>query len=494
MVKITAAIISVLVVFNFVCSALAFNLPGLRIGYIRKKQSIPKSVSNQRITLRGIVDIAELDFLLSEQIKQVIELSGADEAKNFVDFNGVKLLTVLKYIKDVYGYNYEYSPGVLKLSDIETAVFHLPITPLSNTVTASLGSSGGVTGITGAAAGYGSVSSSAPPTGAMNGAASLNSGSSGSIGGTATENISNISTPFYRNMLKTVKNAMTKHGQIMYSPRYGLLVLKDKVRNVELIKKYINFIKKKIGRVIFVKLKVINVELSSGYDYGINWDNLYSDMGRYLGAGSSLSINFSNTPASSLSGSDGITFNSGTGTQAVINALNNFGTVGIVNQAKLELLSGQTRSLNNITTVPYLEGNQITSIGALGSSAQSTPQLGEATSGINVVYTPTIYRGKIYVSVQLILNTINGYTEYVSGGSSFSLPDVSTQSVSFTIKVPDGKSALVGALQYKSTVKNKEGLPFLDKIPVLGYLFSGGSKSIENNELFLLITPVIIKE
>ena len=446
------------------------------------KFSIPKSVADQKVTVKGFVTIEQLEFLLSGQINQTVELIGNSKSKAFINFDNAKLIDVLKYIKDVYGFNYKYSGGRLIFNDVETATFHLPFTPLLNTVSASLGSSsqrgsqGGMSGSTS------STTSSSSST--------MGSGSSSSIGGYATENVSNINTPFFKKFIKTIKSAMGKQSSVMFSARMQTLVVKGKVKRVELVKKYVKRIFKRMKKVVFVKMKVINVELSSGYNYGINWDNLYSDMGHYLGSASSLAINLSNTPTSSLAGSDSITFNNGQGTEAIINALNNFGKVNIVNQTRLEVLSGETRTLNDIAVVPYSIGNQVTTVGALGSTAQSTPQIGEATSGIDVVYTPEVSGNKVYISVQLILNTITGYTQ-LSGGVS--VPDVSTQSVSFTISVPTGKTDLVGALQYKSYNKNTEGVPILDDIPILGYLFSGGQMQKTNNELFLLITPAIVK-
>ena len=449
------------------------------------KPLMPSSAANQRVTIKGFVTINQLEFLLSGQIKQVLELIGSGKTKAFVDFNNSKLMTVLKYIKDVYGFNYKYSGGVIKLNNIETAVFHMPFTPLLNTVTASLGShsNGSNTG-SGVGSGVGTGGASASTS-------SLGSSGASSIGGYASENVSNINTPFFKKFIKNIKAVMGKNSSVMFSSRMQTLVIKGKVKKVELVKKYVKRIFKRMRKVVFVKLKVINVQLSSGYNFGINWNNLYSDMGHYLGAASSIAVNLSNTPTNSLSGSDNITFNSGNGTQAVINALNNFGKVHIVNQMKLEVLSGETRSLNNINTIAYSIGNQITTVGALGSTAQSTPQIGEASSGVNVVYTPEVVENKVYISVQLILNTISGYTQFTNGSS---VPNVSTQSVSFTISVPSGKSALVGALQYKSLSNNREGVPILDDIPILGYLFSGAQVQKENNELLLLITPIIIKE
>lgn len=447
------------------------------------KPKLPDYIAGQKITVKGFLNIGQLEFFLSDQLPETVELIGSSKTKSFVNFQDAKLITVLKYIKDVYGFNYKLTGESIKLDDVETKVFHLPLTPLINTVSASLGSSGQGQGINGA-----SNTSSSAGTAASS---SMGSGSSSSIGGYASEQVSNINTPFFKKFIKNVKSVMGKNSSVMFDARMSTLVVRGKVKRVELVKKYVREIDKRIGKVVFINLKVINVQLSSGFVYGINWSNLYNDMGHYLGAASSIAVNLSNTPVSgSLNGSDNIIFNSGTGTQSVITALNNFGKTRIVNQAKLELLSGQTRSLNNINVIPYSIGNQITSIGALGSTSQSTPQMGQATSGVNVIYTPEVLRKKVYISVQLILNTISGFTQFANGGTA---PDVSTQSVSFTISVPSGKSALVGALQYKSVNNNKEGVPILDDIPILGYLFSGVSKADTNNELFLLITPVIIK-
>ena len=455
---------------------------------IYPKHNLPSYIAREKITVKGNMNISQLKFIISGEINQVIELSGTGKTKSFVNFHNTSLKIVLRYIKDVYGFNYTYNRGILKLANIETVVFKLPITPLTNTVTASLGSSNsqsssqGSSGMTGTS---GASSTSGISIG------SSNSGQTGMIGGYASENVSNISLPFYQNLLKNVKAALSKKGKLLYSPRYQTLVVKDKVKNIEFITKYINQIKKKIGRAILVKLKVINVELSNGYNAGINFNNLYTDLGRYL-SGSSLAINLNNTPVNSLTGSDSITINSGAGTQAVVSALDNFGKAHIVNGSKYELLSGTTKTLNSITTMPYLAGEQLTSVGALGSSTQSAPELGTATSGTNIVYTPIIYGNKVYISVQVILNTIAGYSTYTSGGATYTLPSITTQSASFTIKVPSGKTVLVAALQYKSSTKNTEGVPFLDKIPILGYLFSGVANNSQNNQLFIMITPIIL--
>ena len=427
--------------------------------------------------IRMIAKVSDMNVLIGSDVKGTVTMK----------MKRVPLKDVLSVILEAYGLGMAKKNGIYyinsassmksiitseKRASIETAVFKLPITPLVNTSKTSLGAStAGSTGSTGS------------------------TGGSSSVGGTLTENVANITSPFYTNILNTVKGILSKEGKLMYSSRYGILIVKDKAGNIELIRKYINSIKRNMTKAVFIKLKVIDVELSSGYVYGINWTTLYSDMGHYLGSASSLGISLGNAPTSNVNipnvSADQITFSSGTGTNAVINALSSFGRIHIINQAKLEVLDGQTRTLNNMLNIPYLSGIQISSISATSGATIETPTIGNAESGIGVMFTPVIYHGKTYISVQLILNTVEGYSTYSAGGNTFTIPQISTKSSSFTIKVKNGKSALVGALQYKSITKNKQGVPLLSDIPLLGYLFSGVSYAKTNNELLLLITPVI---
>jgi type II secretory pathway component GspD/PulD (secretin) len=466
-----------------------------KIVYIKPKI---KPVPLRYVTVKGNVNIKQLVYLIQSEVDIPIELSGSSKKKSYVDFNDARLSAVLNYIKHVYYFNYSYNYGTIGIFNFETREFKLPIIPLSNTVTASLGTSS-----TGAASGAGGMTGGASPSGAAGGAGMTGgtgtSSSGTSLGGSVSESVSNIDTPFYKTIFTTIKGSLSKKGKIMFSSRYGIMYVSDYVRNIQGIKKYIRSIKKRMSKIILLKLKIIDVELSSGYEYGINWNNLYSDMGHYLGAASSLGVNLSNTPSSStLTGSDQITFNSGIGTNAVISALGNFGKINIMNEAKLEVLNGQTRTINNMETETFLEGEVASVVGVSTVSTgipQLTPEFGTANQGISVVFTPTLYK-KDYViaSIQLVLNTIAGINSYTLSGNSFNIPIVSTKSVSFSAKIKSGESAIIGGLYYIDTEKNSEGVPVLMNIPLIGDLFKGVSYSKTHNELFLLVTPVIVKK
>lgn len=68
-----------------------------------------------------------------------------------------------------------------------------------------------------------------------------------------------------------------------------------------------------------------------------------------------------------------------------------------------------------------------------------------------------------------------------------------TRRAETSLVVEDKKTIVIGGLMKTNSTDAKAGIPFLKDIPLLGYLFSGGSKRSEKTELIILITPNVIK-
>jgi len=60
--------------------------------------------------------------------------------------------------------------------------------------------------------------------------------------------------------------------------------------------------------------------------------------------------------------------------------------------------------------------------------------------------------------------------------------------------VKDGQTIVIGGLIQESDKNSKAGLPWLVKIPILGYLFGNTNKDKERTELVILLTPHIVKD
>ncbi|MDP2168166.1 MAG: secretin N-terminal domain-containing protein [Thermodesulfovibrionales bacterium] len=72
-------------------------------------------------------------------------------------------------------------------------------------------------------------------------------------------------------------------------------------------------------------------------------------------------------------------------------------------------------------------------------------------------------------------------------------PPKDTREASTQLIVKDGETIVIGGIYKKNESKGESGIPFLSKIPVLGWLFKRQSKNETQRELLIFITPSLIK-
>ena len=71
--------------------------------------------------------------------------------------------------------------------------------------------------------------------------------------------------------------------------------------------------------------------------------------------------------------------------------------------------------------------------------------------------------------------------------TSFSKRNVSTQ-----VTVQDGDTVSIGGIIQESDAQTSAGLPFLHRIPILGFAFGGKSSTKARTELIVFLTPRVI--
>lgn len=73
-------------------------------------------------------------------------------------------------------------------------------------------------------------------------------------------------------------------------------------------------------------------------------------------------------------------------------------------------------------------------------------------------------------------------------------PDVTRRHITNQVQVPDGDTVILGGLRRKVTNERRESVPFLGELPGLGKLFSINTTRDANTEMFIMITPHIVKD
>lgn len=98
--------------------------------------------------------------------------------------------------------------------------------------------------------------------------------------------------------------------------------------------------------------------------------------------------------------------------------------------------------------------------------------------------------GEVNLEIAQVNDTIQG-SDIIDGNA---IPRIATQEVTTTVTVPDRATIVLGGLVTEDQDRLQSGVPWLSKIPVLGYLFSSTNKSAERNELVILIQPTILND
>jgi type IV pilus assembly protein PilQ len=71
-------------------------------------------------------------------------------------------------------------------------------------------------------------------------------------------------------------------------------------------------------------------------------------------------------------------------------------------------------------------------------------------------------------------------------------PTVRTQSVWTNVVVNDGDTLVLGGLVTDRSTREQNTVPYLSKIPVVGFFFRGKSKQVSQASLLIFVTPTII--
>ncbi len=112
--------------------------------------------------------------------------------------------------------------------------------------------------------------------------------------------------------------------------------------------------------------------------------------------------------------------------------------------------------------------------------------------GVRLNFVPRVTpRGTIRLEVEPEVSTLDFANGLVFQG--FTIPAISTRRVRTEIELESGQSFAIGGLLDDRVTENLSKIPGLGDIPYLGKLFQSRSLSKSHTELFILVTPEIVR-
>jgi len=185
---------------------------------------------------------------------------------------------------------------------------------------------------------------------------------------------------------------------------------------------------------------------------------------------------------------------------SLISALATQGEVKLIQSPKIMCLNGTSAVISVIQNFPYIipefQQTYNPTTGALTGS-QQTVTVYEEEVGTEFEVTPIIQRNR---TVFLTLNIYDSRLvevrklSAVAAGLTYETeqPIISSRETTQNVTLFDGQTLIVGGMIQQREEKSETGIPFLRKIPLLGYLFRKPEYSKTNDELLLFLTPYVI--
>jgi MSHA biogenesis protein MshL len=399
----------------------------------------------------------------------------------------VTIQNVLSATRDLYGYEYKITPYGFHVmpAGLETRVFKVNYINMERT-----GDS------------HTSVSS-----GQITEQTSSDSASGG--GSTSTESKANPSSDvdtkttsnFWATLDLTLKSLIgTKKGQrIVVNQSAGLVIVTATTAQLHQVAKYLDLVQASVNREVLIDAKILEIQLSAGYQAGINWDILGLQQ---TGLGADNTGAITDTGQNSIDNglkvfTSLLSINAkGHGFNMLIKLLSTQGNVQVLSSPRIATLNNQ-KAVIKVGQDQYFITN-VSNTTVTGTSTENTQDvdLEPFFSGIALDVTPEIdAKGDVILHIHPIISTVTQRElSYTVGSNSQTIPSASTKirESDNIVRAKSGQVVAIGGLMENNTAETNAATPFLGKMPIVGPLFRRANQQGTKMELVILLKPVVM--
>ena len=236
---------------------------------------------------------------------------------------------------------------------------------------------------------------------------------------------------------------------------------------------------------VLIESQILDVELNEDLQFGVNWyltNNPGALGGEDIGDGFDFA-RFGGDPNlfASIVGPLGNGF-----IKATIEALDDVSDVRSLGAPSLLVRNNATATITVGLQVPV--NSSSISTGGTGNVVSSAQYV---STGVTLTVTPRINPGGlVYMDVS---QEVSRPGKIDSNLSSSGNPPISNKSVTSQVAVQSGQTIFLGGLISEQSSKTRTGVPYLNRIPVLGSLFGSTRTTTTRSETIVMITPTVIE-
>jgi type IV pilus assembly protein PilQ len=311
---------------------------------------------------------------------------------------------------------------------------------------------------------------------------------------------------------KILKDMLTKRGSAILDDRTNTLIITDLPSRLPVIDDLLQTLDVQIQQVQ-IEARVVEANKNWQREFGVKWPQSNSGNVSITGGSTSATTPWVGTsspfwngttgfskPASGqlgavawspgMAGSTSIAAPAGElwlsflsnsfSINAVLQAMEQEGTLKIVSSPKVVTQNNKKATILSGEKIPYPTQQG----GAQGGAI--TVAFIDANLQLDV--TPQITSEGTIIMDLKVEKAEADFTRTVQG-----TPTITRKSIETQVLVKDGGTAVLGGVYITSTNSGSTGVPYLSKIPFLGFLFRNNTKQEQNKELLIFITPRIVR-
>jgi len=324
----------------------------------------------------------------------------------------------------------------------------------------------------------------------------------------------------------------------------GVVLVKAMPSEMRAIENYLKATQLIVERQVMLEAKIVEVELSDGFESGVNWSKFGGNNNRFavggvtpganLGSGRLATVNavdasgvpttvtqvvggaISNSSAVVEPGFAGSMIATALGKgffglafqardfAAMLSFLETQGDVQVLSSPRVATLNNQ-KALLKVGSDEYfvtaISGNSSTTTSSSGTAAPSIPNitLTPFFSGVALDVMPQIDDdGGVILHIRPSVSVVSQKDKTIDLGEAgrYNLP-LASSTVSETdsvVKVLDGNIVAIGGLMSERQQNDRAGLPGSGNAPILGSLLGQKSSAYRKRELVILLKPTVIQD
>ncbi len=311
-------------------------------------------------------------------------------------------------------------------------------------------------------------------------------------------------------LMTNLRQYLSPRGFINFNLQSNALIIKDTETSVANLKDIIRSLDIQVPQV-HIEARIVQADTSYARSLGIQWGVVNSDVssngnfrvfGNLTGPFVEPKVNFDptsgtttfasnfmvNLPAA-VSGlqsvpSAGFSLGKlagGFGLDARLSAGELLGLTKVIAAPKITTLDNQEAKIEQGESIPFqttsLQGTQTTFVDA-NLTLQVTPQITSRD--------PNEKNKRIILKIRTTRNAVGARSN--PAGPSIDKREATTQ-----VMLRDGETMVMGGIFVDTQTNQVAGVPYLSRIPVLGWLFKNKVESIAKQELLIFLTPSIVQ-